>query len=539
MTQGHQPNAVHAAKEHVMRIAKNPGTSVAKQEEVLRPALESAPKKPASRLSAEGIKADGFAQPAKGQTLVSGTAPRGNWLFPVSAREVQQARASNNPGEIAKLLHTLAKDRSNLLLPNNATRLERMRELLGGLSADQIDRVRASHIAQYGSDPETNIRSWEFFQPLARLDDNMALEMVGVMNGPRLKETAATVAGLLDKARSGTLTAQDRATYYSTLPMVGLWDNPRREVPGGADLDSMERRILSNMWGEQRTGVSMDNALKLIEANMPPADLTPKAPREKSVAVIVSSAGAQWQELMDWVTVMHDKGYHVQVFTPDGRPAAFQHDSMCVCEDTAPVGHGCPPHLDPQGPTGQLARQVLANTAGAAQFNAKDFGAVYAAGGLGFNEDVVVANPVKGQDGKTRTELRNNPNIDAMMRAAVAERLPHISLCHGPTILASSKITIDGREEPLNRGIETASLPPFEGYVGLTRRKEAQFTYDVNTHDSMEEAGGHTHVKKDIINMSRVVQAHKDGMDIITGPGPQAARNLGYATLEAMERRWK
>jgi hypothetical protein len=28
-------------------------------------------------------------------------------------------------------------------------------------------------------------------------------------------------------------------------------------------------------------------------------------------------------------------------------------------------------------------------------------------------------------------------------------------------------------------------------------------------------------------------------MDIITGPGPQAARNLGHATLESLERRWK
>jgi hypothetical protein len=98
---------------------------------------------------------------------------------------------------------------------------------------------------------------------------------------------------------------------------------------------------------------------------------------------------------------------------------------------------------------------------------------------------------------------------------------------------------INGREEPVNQGIETASLPPFEGYVGFTRRKEVQFTYDVNTHDAMEEAGGRTNVKKDILNMKRVVHAHKDGMEIITGPGPQAARNLGLATLEAMERHWQ
>ncbi len=524
-----------------MKITKSPGTSVTKLEEGLRPAVASEPKKPASRPTGDGFQADGFAASARGPALVSKEVVSSNWLFPVSARDVQKARASNNPAAMAKVLHSLVNDRSNLLLPNNATRLDRMRELLTGLSADQIDRVRAEHISRFGSDPETNIRSWDFFQPLARLDDNLALEMVALLNGPRHAETAKMVAGLLDKARAGTLTAEDRATYYSRLPMVGLWDQPRRESKDGANLDSMERRILSRMWGqhEGRTGMSMDEALKTIEAKMPPPDLTPKAPREKSVAVIVSSAGAQWQELTDWLTVMHDKGYHVQVFTPDGRPAAFQHDSMCVCEHTAPIGHGCPPHLDPRGPTGKLTQQVLANTAGAAQFNPKDFGAVFSAGGLGFNEDVVVANPVTGPDGRTRTELKSNPNIDAMMRAAVVERLPNISICHGPTILAATKMTINGREEPVNRGIETASLPPFEGYVGLTRRKEAQFTYDVNTHDSMEDAGGRTNVKKDILNMSRVVRAHKDGMDIITGPGPQAARNLGLATLQAMEQRWK
>ncbi|HEX8699798.1 MAG TPA: hypothetical protein VF815_13225 [Myxococcaceae bacterium] len=524
-----------------MKVTKNVGASVTKLEESPRPAAGAEPKKAAGRPSASGFQADGFAAAAKSHAPVGTQEVNGNWLFPVSARDVQKARESNNPSQMAKLLHTLANDRSNLLLPNNATRLERTRELLGGLSAAQLDQVRASYISQYGSDPETNIRSWDFFQPLTRLDDNLALEMVGMLNGPRLKETAATMASLLDKAQKGTLTAQDRATYYSTLPMVGLWDRPRRESKDGANLDAMERKILSSMWGEHqaRTGLSMDDALKAIEAKMPPADLTPKAPREKSVAVIVSSAGAQWQELMDWATVMHDKGYHIQLFTPDGRPAAFQHDSLCVCENTSPVGHGCPPHLDPRGPAGKLAQQLLANTAGAARFNAKDFGAVFSAGGLGFNEDVVVANPVTGKDGRTRTELKSNPNIDQMMRAAVAERLPNISICHGPTILAATKMTLNGREEPVNRGIETASLPPFEGYVGLTRRKEAQFTYDVNTHDSMEEAGGHTHVKKDILNMSRVVHAHKDGMDIITGPGPQAARNLGLATVEAMEQRWK
>ncbi len=523
-----------------MKITKTQAQLPTQSPEGARPSPVSMARPQATRSSSDMFQAGRGAKPATNAAVALAKEPKGHGFFPVSSREVQRARRQNDPAEMADLLHTIAKDRTNLFISNDATRLERMRELFSGLSADQIDGVRAAHISRYGSDPETNIRSWDFFQPLARLDDDLALEMVRVLNGPRMQENAAKLSGLLDKANSGTLTAEDRAAYFSMMPMMGLWDRPRRTSSDGANLDAMERKILSAAWGEQsRSGVSLDDALRTIEAKMPPLDLTPKAPREKSVAVVVSSAGAQWQELMDWATVMHEQGYHIQLFTPDGRPAAFQHDSMCVCENTAPIGHGCPPHLDPKGPAGELAKKLLANTAGAAQFNPKDFGAVFSAGGLGFNEDVVVANPVTGPDGRTRTEIKSNPNIDAMMRAAVAERLPNISICHGPTILAATKMTINGREESVNQGIETASLPPFEGYVGMTRRKEAQFTYDVNTHGVLGETGGRTNVKKDILNMSRVVKAEKDGMAVISGPGPQAARNLGFATIEAMRQHWK
>jgi len=34
------------------------------------------------------------------------------------------------------------------------------------------------------------------------------------------------------------------------------------------------------------------------------------------------------------------------------------------------------------------------------------------------------------------------------------------------------------------------------------------------------------------------VKGNKAGIDIITGPGPQASRNLADPTVEAMQRRW-
>jgi hypothetical protein len=36
-----------------------------------------------------------------------------------------------------------------------------------------------------------------------------------------------------------------------------------------------------------------------------------------------------------------------------------------------------------------------------------------------------------------------------------------------------------------------------------------------------------------------VVKENKDGMDIITGPGPQAAKNLADATIESLKNRWR
>jgi putative intracellular protease/amidase len=463
----------------------------------------------------------------KGSSAVEGRGP-----LPISKRQVADAKASGQPTKMAKVLHDLVKDRSNLLLPNDATRVERTQQLMAGMSLDQVSSMRTAYIVKYGADPEIHLNSVDLGQPLARLSTDTELSMMRALNGPQMKADAKTLSQLLGKAEKNTLTAQDRTRYYSLLPKMGLWDKATR---GGSELDSKERKLLKAAFGETQPNVSLDAALKKIESKLPPADLSPKGPREKSVAIIASSHGAQWQELMDFAVKMKDAGYKLQVFTPDGRPVSFQRDSLNVSTRTVPLGYGSPKHLDPSGRAGDVATELLGNAANASKFEAKNFGAVYLAGGLGFNEDVAVAKA--GADGKT--QLSANKNITTMMNAAVAERLPVIGLCHGPTLLAATSITIKGKTHPLNQGIETASLPPFEGYVGLTGRKETQFTYDVNTHQALAATGGKTNVLKDVKDMSRVVKAHQDGMDIITGPGPQAAANLADAAIESIARRWR
>jgi len=466
----------------------------------------------------------------------SGSTLRGQGFFSVSSQEVQRAKESSDPKAQAEVLQDIIRDRTNILFRNDAKRLERMKDLLGGMSAEQIDGVRAAYIERFGKDPEVDIRSWDLLQPLSDLSDELELEMTATLTGPRHRETAKSLSGFLEKAKDGTLTQEDRKTYFSMMAKTGLWNPPLR--PDAQDKDAMERTILKRMWSEQPDSqeMSIDKAMKTIEAGLPPADLTPKAPREKSVAVIVSSAGAQWQELMGWAKEMDKAGYHLQLFTPNGRPVAFQHDSMSVSSKTRHLGFGSPPDLDPAGETGKLASKLLGNTTGAENFNPEHFGAVYSAGGLGFNEDVAKATPKPKGKG---ADLAVNPNIASMMKKAVDARLPNIAICHGPTLYAATPITINGREEPLSRGLKTASLPPFEGYVGFTERKEPQFTYDLNTHRALEASGGETSVFRDVLKMNRVVTDHKDGMDIITGPGPQAANELAHATIEALKRRWQ
>ena len=471
-----------------------------------------------------------------GAPVTAGATLRGRGLFTVAASEVQRVRSSGDPAAMARVLHHLTTDRSNILFANDQVRMERMNALVGGLDVKTVEAVRAHYVAQFGCDPETHIRSWDLGQPLARLHDDLALEMVAALNGPRLAETAGTMGTLLQKAKAGTLTAQDRKTYFSTMPRVGLWNPPLRDDAKG--MDAMERKILAREFAKVAPGVSIDDAMILIESKMPPPDLSTHAPREKSVAVIVSSAGAQWQEMMDFAMKMHAAGYSLQVFTPDGRPAAFQEDSMCVDGRTAPLGHGCPPHLDPAGEAGKLASEILGTTAGARDFDPSKFGAVFAAGGLGFNEDVAAARSVVGADGKKEVVLKANSNIEGMMRRALDARLPEIAICHGPTLYAAVQMKVNGKDEPVAKGLETASLPPFEGYVGLTGRKEKLFTLDVNTHGELAETGARTSVVKDVANMQRVVTSEKAGIEFVTGPGPQASAHLADAAMAAMKRRW-
>ena len=458
-------------------------------------------------------------------------------LLGLSERDVEAARDSGDPKRIAGVLHTLSADRNPLF----KGRIRFAQSLFRGLSVAQTREVRAAYIAAHDKDPEITLRSDDLGQPIARLSRSDELEMLAALNGATMAADAATLAGMLDRARTSSLTPADRKAYFAMLPRMGLWDAPVRSARGDRELDALERTLLARAWSA-RGQSDLDAALATLESKLPAPTLAATADRSKSVAVVASSHGAQWQELMGWAKGMIQRGYKLQLFTPAGRPAAFQRDSLSVSAKTVPLGFGCPLELDPAGETGTLAAELLGNAVSAARFEAKDFGAVYLAGGLGFNEDVAFGEDGRRPDGSRGTVLTSAPSISQMMQKAIGERLPIIALCHGPTLLAATTVIVGGKPEALNKGIATASLPPFEGFVGFTGRKEIQFTYDVNTHAALQFVGGKTDVLKDIANMSRIVKAERllDGgsIDIITGPGPQAAAPLVQPTIDALAKRW-
>ena len=424
-----------------------------------------------------------------------------------------------------------------------------LEDLVGSITSEQLITLRKAYVDRYFIDPEHHLRNFDVFQEDARLrlDRSLLLELLGILNKSELNKDTEYVRQLLAKAESGTISSADRKEYYSWLPRVGLWDIPARDASERSSVDSYERMLRVKSW-EKTSSLSFDAALQKIERSFPKATVAMDTPREKTVAVIASSHGAQWQELLDWALGMLDNGYAIQVFTPFGRPLAIQRDSMLVREPPTEavaaalglpgVGLGAPLRLDPlRLPTDRL-KYLLGNAVCADQFDPQQFGAVYLAGGLGFNEDVAVTKP-KGSD-TTRASIEPTPNVAMMMRHAIEHRLPIIALCHGPTLLACFDIEIDGKKERLVKGVQVAALPALEPMVHAQGKLEPQFSfYTWKTHDVLAEAGAVVDEASDLKDMTAVKTGLKDGLRLATGPGPQTAWNLIGATMSAMKERWE
>ncbi|KAJ5471460.1 hypothetical protein N7530_008817 [Penicillium desertorum] len=408
-------------------------------------------------------------------------------------------------------LHEIAIGRTHDL--KDRSKAVALEDLVGGLSSEQLREVRKAYVDRYYVDPEHHFRNFDVYQesPSLRLDPDLLIDLLGILNRADITGDVTYLSQLLKKSKNGNLTLQDRKEYYSWLPRIGLWDAPARKPPGNKNVDSYERRLRCQAW-ERISDADFDETLKEIEREFPTMPVQLGSPKKKTVAVIASSHGAQWQEIIDWALGMMDAGYTLQVFTPFGRPVALQRDSILVREPPTEaiavslglpgVGLGCPLRLDPLRLPQQRLDHLLGHAVGADQFDPKQFGAVYLAGGLGFNEDVAITTPNSAVD-DTHAKIAASPDVARMMEFAVQHRLPIIALCHGPTLLACLDIEINGKREKLVKGIEVAALPALEPLVHAQGKLEPQFSfYTWKTHDVLAQAGAIVDEQTDLQDMT-------------------------------------
>lgn len=446
-------------------------------------------------------------------------------------------------------------------------------KLVGGFSAGEMGQLVDAYIQRFGRHPEFDIRSDGLGQPLQKLKPEDELQLAGIVSRASMRETAKTLSEMLAKPQ---LDLKDRQTFMSMLPMLGLWAMPTRSV-NDRNLDSPERQFLLAAWKEVTGDVPLDVALARIEAKAASVEVPPPSlPREKSIALLASSQGAQWQETMDFALEMKRQGYDVRVFTPDGpdgrtTPVGFQRDSLLVSEGTTELGLGAPQRLNPRDPS--VAREIaelLGNTQRASELDASKVGMVYLAGGLGFNEDVARATELSAAEqlklseeekavyqkhGTVPVKLELNKSVEGFMAKAVNSQLPFVTLCHGATAFAATQVQVevDGKviTEAFNKNLLTSSLPPFEAYVRFRDSVGAQFLYgspNVDTHQVMLNAGGKADAAADALDMSgmsidyRPLKRDAEGRGIpgsgflvLSGPGPQTARNLALEVLRRDE----
>ncbi len=473
---------------------------------------------------------------------------------------------------LRRLLAPYAGPRARNKIP-----VEQVAELLRGATESDIADIRAAYVAEHGTDPFVHIVGGDLAQPhlsrrtrgrlgLLRLAarlvfmpwrgfknvENWAVatyqrvigrparevertsELARLWLGPEMRARAGEVAALADKlGRGDSLTAEDRKNYYANMPFIGIRTRSNRDF----NEPTLEEQVFQSEWsayGHQ----SLSYILAKVEASFPVIELPKPQPGQKRVAIVVSSQGAQWQELMGYVQQMSRHGVHMQFFTPDGRPAAFQRDSLSR-SNTSFLGYGAPAELDPAGAGGDVARALLGTAVGAERFNIDDFDQVYVAGGLGLNEDGVRAEPADPTDssGRQRTaasDYRNHPAISRMINEAARKGVPVLAVCHGPSVFLAEDIEV---RDSL-KGVRIAALGPAEPYVAYTGRTGPAFPHLVLVHHDARRHGLLVRPVRDLIRpggvVREVVQTPHGPWTIVTGPHPRAARTLGLAGLELL-----
>jgi putative intracellular protease/amidase len=394
-----------------------------------------------------------------------------------------------------------------IALGREPSRGDALDSLLDGLDVAGVRALRRSYLERYHRDPEIDIRRFGLGQSPAPSPE-LVNRMCARLARPEHDEICAFLEALSGKP---TLTLDDRRQYFVAMARVGF--------PFG-------REALAKRWAE-RTNSALEEARRALEARMPiPSE--PVADPQKSVAFFLSEIAAQLQELMDWALPLLDAGISLQGYTPNGRPAGLQHDSLLPSFATGKLGFGCPKHLLLDGPVRRAFDRLMGEIRPMAQYDPSNHrGGVYGVGGLGTDRD-----------------LTHEPRVHAMVARAFEARVPILAICHAPTVLAQTQVPkAGGGSESLLAGIRAIGLPnALESYAIRSGRVASVFmtpTPPIDVGRTLADAGARVDWRTDLASLAkqnRIVRDEKNGVPIITGVGPLAARTIGQAHRDLIMR---
>ncbi|MBA3661688.1 MAG: DJ-1/PfpI family protein [Gammaproteobacteria bacterium] len=229
-----------------------------------------------------------------------------------------------------------------------------------------------------------------------------------------------------------------------------------------------------------------------------------------TVAIIVSTFGYHWEEVLTPYLVFEANGWQALFFTLDGKQPTADPNSVVIRPLLCHVGLGTKPEFAPSSEIGLKFLQALQNNMQAVdEISIKDIDALYVAGGHGALFDINVALSVHK---KIKEAFEAGKIISAV--------------CHGVSALAfvqeSNQAIVKGKKITCFPDLEDDLLIP----LGLVDKKFLPLPY--RNEQKLREAGALMDVSQRLLSLLNPSYYVVD-FPFVTGVGPKAAQDVAEA----------
>jgi len=254
----------------------------------------------------------------------------------------------------------------------------------------------------------------------------------------------------------------------------------------------------------------------------------PAGGKRMHVAVVVTSFAGQWQEYSDYLWPLVQAGFSIQLFTVEGHPIRMELDSMLYSPKTAVLAFGSPARIAPGTKNYAITLEIAGNAMDIKHFRPSNYSNLFISGGLGTDRDLTFSAKLQG---KVREAFDASINVIS-------------AICHGPTVLAHSYVTLaDRRNVSILNGITAIGLPSkLEWYAIVSSRVPPIFQNPppINVEDDLRQAGAKYSLALLAYNLIHqdnvVIDTQKNlagqAVKIITGVGPLATQNLASTVMK-------